>query len=257
MIKFFRHIRKSLLMENNKSKPASRTGKYFKYAIGEILLVVMGILIALQVNNWNVDRVQRISEVKYLNNIKLDLQKDLASLSYQIDFRRDKVKRLEKLINQINGLAVDDIDELAKNVFFTLMEERFTPNNSTYTELASSGNLSLISNDSIKKLLLELEELYKTNNFGIDHELFEYREYISKPMFKFTNTDQLFPVYSGDKTASEQNISIENFQGLFQSPEYKNGLVISNLMSMDFIPLYKNIQSKSQKIIDLIDEDIE
>ena len=46
MIKFFRHIRKSLLEEN-------KMGKYFKYAIGEIILVVIGILIALQINNWN------------------------------------------------------------------------------------------------------------------------------------------------------------------------------------------------------------
>ncbi|MCB0461581.1 MAG: DUF6090 family protein [Flavobacteriaceae bacterium] len=49
MIKFFRHIRKSLLMEN-------KTGKYFKYAIGEIVLVVIGILIALSINNWNEKR---------------------------------------------------------------------------------------------------------------------------------------------------------------------------------------------------------
>jgi hypothetical protein len=51
----------------------------------------------------------------------------------------------------------------------SLMEERFTPNNSTYNELASSGNLNLISNDTIKTLLLELEELYKKNDFAIDH----------------------------------------------------------------------------------------
>ena len=54
MIKFFRHIRKSFLMETgNTSKPANQFGKYFKYAIGEIVLVVIGILIALQINNWN------------------------------------------------------------------------------------------------------------------------------------------------------------------------------------------------------------
>jgi hypothetical protein len=46
MIKFFRHIRRSLLEQN-------KMGKYFKYAIGEILLVVIGILIALSINNWN------------------------------------------------------------------------------------------------------------------------------------------------------------------------------------------------------------
>ena len=49
MIKFFRHIRRSLIQKN-------QMGKYFKYAIGEILLVVIGILIALQINNWNEDR---------------------------------------------------------------------------------------------------------------------------------------------------------------------------------------------------------
>ena len=48
MIKFFRNIRQILIMENN-------TSKYLKYAIGEIVLVVIGILIALQINNWNVD----------------------------------------------------------------------------------------------------------------------------------------------------------------------------------------------------------
>jgi hypothetical protein len=55
------------------------------------------------------------------------------------------------------------------NIANSLMEERFTPNNSTYNELASSGNLNLISNDTIKTLLLELEELYKKNDFAIDH----------------------------------------------------------------------------------------
>ena len=56
MIKFFRHIRQNLLMEN-------KTGKYFKYAIGEIVLVVIGILIALSINNWNESRKNKILEV--------------------------------------------------------------------------------------------------------------------------------------------------------------------------------------------------
>ena len=66
MIKFFRRIRQQFLTEN-------KTGKYFKYAIGEIILVVIGILIALQINNNNDLRKERVKEIHYLKNIKQDL----------------------------------------------------------------------------------------------------------------------------------------------------------------------------------------
>ena len=52
----------------------SKTGKYFQYAIGEIILVMIGILLALQVNNWNEDRKERTSEQKILNEILIDLE---------------------------------------------------------------------------------------------------------------------------------------------------------------------------------------
>ncbi|WP_339663465.1 DUF6090 family protein [uncultured Polaribacter sp.] len=64
MIKFFRKIRHQLLSEN-------KTSKYFKYAIGEIILVVIGILIALQVNNWNNNKQLEEVQIKYLNEIEL------------------------------------------------------------------------------------------------------------------------------------------------------------------------------------------
>ena len=96
MIKFFRNVRKNLLNQG-------KTANYLKYAIGEIALVVIGILIALQVNNWNIDRVDRKSEQKYLKNIKEDLEKDLVNLSYLINFRKERIKGDGKLIEQING----------------------------------------------------------------------------------------------------------------------------------------------------------
>ena len=67
MIKFFRKIRQNLLMEN-------KTGKYFKYAIGEIVLVVIGILIALQINNWNENRKAANEEIKILNALYSDFK---------------------------------------------------------------------------------------------------------------------------------------------------------------------------------------
>ena len=248
MIKLFRNIRQQLLMENN-------TSKYLKYAIGEIVLVVIGILIALQVNNWNIERIDRKSELKFLKNIQLDLEKDLSSLSFLINFRKERIKGDSKLIQQINGAPIEDITIVTKNVVNTIMEQRFSPNNNTYVELSSSGNLNLISNNSIKSLLLELEALYKLNNFGIDHEAFDYREYISKPLAKHVNLEQLTPVYLNEKTIEEQGITTESFKTLFESKEYKNGLYIISLTSKDMITLYEDIDNKSKQIIAMIQKE--
>ena len=245
-MKIFRKIRVRLLKEN-------KLTRYLIYGVGEVILVVIGILIALAINNWNIDKTNKIQETKYLINIKLDLLKDLASLKYNLNFRKVNYLGTKKLISQINGQPINDITELTINIANTLNVERFAPNNSTYNELASSGNLNLISNDSIKILLLELEEQYKRNNFGIDHETFDYREYISKPIFKHKNTAQLFHVLLGEKTTQQLGISKSDFDNLFESSAYKNGLVITNLLTLDFIGIYETIESKSKKIIELIE----
>ncbi len=77
MIKFFRKIRQKLLSEG-------KTGKYFKYAIGEIVLVVIGILIALQINNWNEKNQQREKEKVILKNLKTSLEKDILTHDFHI-----------------------------------------------------------------------------------------------------------------------------------------------------------------------------
>jgi hypothetical protein len=132
------------------------------------------------------------------------------------------------------------------------MENNFSPNNTTFLELSNSGNLNLISNDSIKFLLLELEEIYKENKLNIEHETFDYREYISKPANKNINTEQLFPVFLGTKTIEEQKITLDNFSSLLKSREYKNGLFIMSFMSNSYISEYEKIKTKSEKIIGII-----
>ena len=249
-MKIFREIRVRMLKEN-------KLTRYLIYGIGEIILLVIGILIAVAINNWNINKTHQNREIKYLKNIKLDLRKDLASLKFNLEFRKRKYKGINKLIGQINGQPIEDVTELTINVFHSLMEERFTPNNSTYNELANSGNLNLITNDTIKILLLELEENYKTNNFGIEHETHDYREFISKPLFKFIKAKQLIPVYSGEKTIKQQHITKANFAKLFKSQEYENGLVITNLITLDLIGLYETMEIKSKKIIKLIEIQLE
>jgi len=249
MIKFFRKIRQKMLTENKFSK-------YLIYAIGEIILVVIGIMIALQINNSNNKRIEKDREIKYLINIKLDLLKDIESLEYNIDFRQKKTLGIENLINQINGQPIKDLNETTFNVINTLYQERFQPSNVTYSDLVSSGNMNLISNDSIKIYLFELSLLYQQNLFNIEHETAEYDENISKSIFRLADVERMKPVFLGEKTIEQVNISEEDFKALFESLEYKNGCVVAKWTSEGMIEMYQNINNKSKRLIELINSEL-
>ena len=82
MIQFFRRIRFDLMGKN-------KTGKYLKYAIGEIILVVIGILIALQLNNWNSDHKASIEELELLTEMKFNLEKDMKDCIWNINKNKE------------------------------------------------------------------------------------------------------------------------------------------------------------------------
>ncbi|RKE92146.1 DUF6090 family protein [Ichthyenterobacterium magnum] len=249
MIKFFRKIRQKMLIE-------SKFSKYLLYAIGEIVLVVIGILIALQINNSNNKKIETQREFKYLTNIKLDLKKDVENLEYSIDFRQKKSLGIEKIIRQINGQPIQDLNETTYNVINTLNQERFQPSNVTYNDLVNSGNMNLISNDSIKIYLFELSLHYQQNLFNIEHETAEYEENTSKSILKLVDIERMKPVFLGKKTAEQVNISEKDFKTLFESLEYKNGCVVAKWTSEGMIELYQNIKKKSEHVIELINTEL-
>ena len=101
MIKFFRKIRYDL-MEKNK------TGKYLKYAIGEIVLVVIGILIALQINNWNEQRKTRINEKELYSRIIMDLQLDEKRINDFLKYYKDEQSMHYNIYQDSKGLRDND-----------------------------------------------------------------------------------------------------------------------------------------------------
>src|SRR5210317_368794 len=111
MIKFFRHIRQNLIMEN-------KTGKYLKYAIGEIVLVVIGILIALQINNWNEQRKERIQEKIFLKRFEVELNTNLENILNAISLNKSRIQRAEFLSRTIDNpqLAVDSSGYFVKSI---------------------------------------------------------------------------------------------------------------------------------------------
>lgn len=153
MIKFFRKIRQNLIMEN-------KTSKYFKYAIGEIVLVVIGILIALQINNWNEDYKNLHKEQDYLINLNQDLLADslrLTELKNDLELAVKSKRRFVKIIEEQTSANDSLVFYVTNQIDFN---NDFVPNSSTFDELKNSNGLNLISNPQLKRQIVTLYNTY-------------------------------------------------------------------------------------------------
>jgi len=158
MIKFFRKIRQRLLTENKFSK-------YLLYAIGEIVLVVIGILIALQINNWNEQRKTVNKEKGYIRSIYQDLQKDLnrinissAMLTKQYKYGIEVLRALELKESKV----MDSVDILNKAGWELTLIIPMMREDNTWDDLKVKGIETYIIKDSLTQLLNGFYERYDT-----------------------------------------------------------------------------------------------
>jgi len=178
MINFFRKIRKKMADDN---KPM----KYMRYAIGEIVLVVIGILIALSINNWNEIRKDKLRAQSHLKEIKAELLFDLNQMD-TVMFFLNSVDQAGLYLNDFlqNKLEKIDSTEL-KDAYLRLGHlSIFNFTEIAYNNLLSSGEINLIENDSIKRLLGFLhndDKWDKSYHDGPMQQIFnEYSNYINK-----------------------------------------------------------------------------
>ena len=139
MIKFFRKIRQDLLRDN-------KTGDYLKYAVGEIVLVVIGILIALSINNWNESRKNDLEQALLVKNIIEDLRLDFIHIN----------KSLEQVSNQMN--LIDDLiskifDEKKKINYNSIGLIRFSSDFRPISQRNHSESVSTLEDDFIRELI--------------------------------------------------------------------------------------------------------
>lgn len=171
MPRIFNSIRQRLLKEN-------RLTRYLIYAAGEIVLVMVGILLALQVNTWNEQRKERHKEVDFLKGLKADLNADQLALEAIMKERNKKVQSSLALLDRPSLETYRDlrvVDSLIWNVFRWI---RFAPQTNTMDELVGSGNLNVIKNDSIKSMMLELKQMQETDKIYTEHMRREYDYYL-------------------------------------------------------------------------------
>ena len=149
MIKFFRRIREQLLAENKFSK-------YLFYSIGEIILVVIGILIALQINTWSENKRERESELSILTEIRNNLKYDLIDFESNLIQLQNKMTSSKSLLKILNSEASYS-DSLGYFFSYLSAYPHFTSKTNGYTLLKSKG-LDLILNDSLRNSITDLYE---------------------------------------------------------------------------------------------------
>ncbi len=145
MIKFFRDVRQKLLSQG-------KTGKYFKYAIGEIILVVIGILIALQINNWNNQQQNIEKEQRILSSLHAEFSQNLEEL------RRDHILNIYSLNACVAILSLDKQGPVDPKKIDSLIGKAY--NYATFdarvgviTDIIASGNLELIRDENLRYVL--------------------------------------------------------------------------------------------------------
>ncbi|WCO02219.1 hypothetical protein [Psychroserpens ponticola] len=214
MIKFFRGIRQQLLSEG-------KTPKYFKYAVGEIILVVIGILIALQINNWNQDRLNQLEKKDLISKLHLEFKSNKKVVA---NFRIEEKKAINALIKLMSFVGASE-EELLNHNLDSLFFKSFPSNeiafaNNAVHSIVQNGRLNLFENDSISSLLYQwnsLSEISKTryeklDSWSNDHFLpfllphISFKEMDSNANFKWAGTSKVKP----------------NYYPLFQKVEFEN-----------------------------------
>ncbi len=223
MFRFFRAIRRGLLEQG-------KFNRYAGYALGEIVLVVAGILIALQINNANEARLDREREARYLQNLKSDLEYTVREIDRFIAIREERIAAGQRIIDHFNGEPVGDLRDFAYDNVFVQVWQRYYQNINTYAELVNSGNLGLITNQAIKSGLMDLDLLYEKMKGDEDHMRFDFEGYVYAPFFDTVDIEPMSENFAyratGGQAGSEQPLSREDVDRLLGDLRFKNGFTL-------------------------------
>ena len=218
----------------------NKTSKYFKYAIGEIILVVIGILIALQVNNWNENRKSKQRQLIFLNNIKKDLANDLIQLNSIIDYQTKKLAIVKELANELNPPKdFKKIERLFAEIQNT-SNDTFFANTGAYTTSGSSGILDNLEPDSLKIAITTLYERY-------------YKRLIYNGEIYDNRTDEI--VMSRGKYFNKINSTLTS-EDVIHNSEFMNLTSVALYNNSNYVKLSNTTKKEIENVLELIEENL-
>jgi len=243
MIKFFRNIRKSLISEG-------KTTKYMKYAIGEIILVVIGILIALQVNNWNEERKDLKEAELIKQNIHDEFIKNGELLKASIKSNEEALSA-SKLLKNLVGTDKSELANYNLDSLFnaSLMADTYLPTSNSLEDIMQSGRMNLLHDTDLKNTILSwkaaldlFREYYHIQNNWYNNQYFPY----ILPIISFSQMD----MYNGKSWAKKTKLETD-YSPVFQDLKFEN-ILENNLFLIDYmLGKLDEIKTYQKKIIEL------
>jgi len=223
----------------------NKSRKYFKYAIGEIVLVVIGILIALSINNWNENRKMKFKEIKSLNELRKDLVQNLNDINGNISDLQICKNSNEVIIYHIdNNIAYNDSLDYHFSMLYPYIS--FIANQTTYETLKQNG-IDLISNDSLRRLISDLYS-YQFKAYQTFENTYMVNHYINN----------VNPMFISEFTSFEYKSSAKpkNYNQFVLNSEYLQIMNFTIDICENFIVSQSNLKTEVQGILNLIDKEI-
>ncbi|WP_420576798.1 DUF6090 family protein [Ekhidna sp.] len=233
-------------MKENKIK------SYLLYSIGEIVLVVVGILVAVQIDNLNEARKERKKEVHYLTNIRADLVSNLGIIDHFLEEWGQCINSAQIVVEHIEGKPITDWDTFNRHCINVWNWERFYQTNNTFEELTYSGNLAIISNDSIKSQLLNLDAMLQRLIAEEDHFRFDSEEIIYPPLYELIDMHPLIQNYMGKDVTFTMDMYVE----YFSDTRVKNGFLMAILEFSTMNSQLRERKEITHNLIEIIDKEI-
>jgi len=238
MIKLFRNIRQSLLMEN-------KTSRYLKYAIGEIVLVVIGILIALQINNWNENRKAELAQKELLANFLNDLKADLELLQFFKETLSDYIKTHEQVYRASKGLIKpEDVKDPVK-----------IRGSIRYHSIVLSNDPDIatkIANVEIRDKVLD----YYRRLSGLNNSYKQFHDVILGVMrpflakYNLLNPDSLFE----ELNENVYPLNLDQFYEVIKTKEFGQVLFEANKKATETLSIFKELIIENEALAKTIED---
>ncbi len=235
----FKNIRRKLASEN-------KTAAYLRYAVGEIILVVIGILIALQVNNWKEDIQNHKLEKATLENIRSDLVLQQGTINDQLQFESVIIAETDTAALFLkSSLPIEKLDSLLLKLTW---RRTFVENKTSYISMDNAGGKKLIRNSSLQNAIVRYYQrldyvtqvINNDNLFNTDSEFGVF----------FTSNSLNIKLNRNGQIDKDQKISPE------KRMELKNQLVTRKLVSQNIHKFCRDLQEKTKHLIQLIDKEL-